>query len=182
MPATRDGESAMEPNFLHIWPHHEFMMITLPNSDKSFTLTLFMPFTVFESIKTDQDLLSFFTKYFPDTIEKIGVPNLLQEYFSNPLGKLISVKCSPHYMAGSTVVLGDAAHAVVPFYGQGMNAGFEDCLIFSEFLQQNNNDVSLAAHAYQDTHWDDTQAICDLSMYNYLKMRSHVTSPYLEKD
>ena len=177
MPATRDGESAMEPNFLHIWPHHEFMMIALPNPDKSFTLTLFMPFTEFESIKTDQDLLSFFTKYFPDTIEMIGVPNLLQEYFSNPLGKLISVKCCPHYMAGSTVVLGDAAHAVVPFYGQGMNAGFEDCLIFSELLQQNNNNVSLAAHAYQDTHWDDTQAICDLSMYNYLEMRSHVTSP-----
>ena len=177
MPATRDGESAMEPNFLHIWPHHEFMMIALPNPDKSFTLTLFMPFTVFESIKTNEDLLSFFTKYFSDTIEKIGVPNLLQEYFSNPLGKLISVKCFPHYMAGSTLVLGDAAHAVVPFYGQGMNAGFEDCLIFSELLDQYSNDVSHAAQAYQDTHWDDTQAICDLSMYNYLEMRSHVTSP-----
>ena len=145
MPATRDGESSMEQNILHIWPHHEFMMIALPNPDKSFTLTLFMPFTVFESIKTDQDLLSFFTKYFPDMIEKIGVPNLLQEYFNNPLGKLISVKCSPHYMAGSTVVLGDAAHAVVPFYGQGMNVGFEGCLIFSDLLQQNNNNVLLAA-------------------------------------
>ena len=177
LPATQDGEFAMEPNFLHIWPHYEFMMIALPNPDKTFTLTLFMPFTVFESIETEEDLLAFFTKHFPDTIEKIGVQHLINDYFNNPLGKLISVKCSPHYMAGSTLILGDAAHAVVPFYGQGMNAGFEDCLIFNELLIQNGNDILVAAQAYQDTHWADTHAICDLSMYNYLEMRSHVVSP-----
>ena len=176
MPATRDGEFAMEQNFLHIWPHHEFMMIALPNLDKTFTVTLFMPFTVFDTIQTEQDLLTFFQKYFPDAVEKIGVQFLFQEYFSNPLGKLISVKCSPHYMAGSTLVLGDAAHAVVPFYGQGLNAGFEDCLIFSELLAQMGNNVPAAAQMYQDIHWSDTHAICDLSMYNYIEMRSHVTS------
>ena len=177
MPPTSEGESAMEPNFLHIWPHHEFMMIALPNLDKSFTVTLFMPFSVFGSVKTEQDLLTFFTKYFPDSIEKIGTQRLVEDYFSNPLGKLISVKCYPHYMAGSTLLLGDAAHAVVPFYGQGMNAGFEDCLILSEKLAKTGNDVPAAAQMYQDSHWKDTQAICDLSMYNYIEMRSHVVSP-----
>lgn len=177
LPATQDGESAMELNFLHIWPRHEFMMIALPNHDKTFTLTLFMPFKVFESIKSKEDLLAFFTKYFPDTIEKISVQQLFQDYFKNPLGKLISVKCSPHYMAKSTLILGDAAHAVVPFYGQGVNAGFEDCLIFSELLSQNDNDILVAAQAYEDTHWADTQAICDLSLHNYLDIRSRVLSP-----
>ena len=176
LPATEDGEFAMEPNFLHIWPQHDFMMIGLPNPDKTFTLTLFMPFKIFESIETEEDLLAFFTKHFPNAIEKIGIRRLLQDYFQNPLGKTISVKCSPHYMAGSTLILGDAAHAVVPFYGQGMNAGFEDSLIFYELAAQTGNVLSAAAEAYQKNHWSDTQAICDLSMYNYLEMRSHVTS------
>ena len=176
MPPTPDGEFAMEPNFLHIWPRQQFMMIALPNQDKSFTLTLFMPFSIFDSITTRDNLLSLFLANFPDTISKIGEQQLYQEYFENPVGSMISVKCTPHYMAGSTLLLGDAAHAVVPFYGQGMNAGFEDCLIFTECLVKCGGDLSTAAQMYQDTHWKDTHAICDLSMYNYIEMRSHVTS------
>ena len=177
MPPTTDGEFAMEPNFLHIWPHHQFMMIALPNHDKTFTLTLFMPFSVFDAITTQQELLYFFRAHFPDTIGNIGEQRLYNDYFGNPLGKMISVKCSPQYMAGSTLILGDAAHAVVPFYGQGMNAGFEDCLILTECLARSEGNLSTAAQMYRDTHWSDTHAICDLSMYNYLEMRSHVTSP-----
>ena len=177
MPQTPDREFAMDPNFLHIWPHHEFMMIALPNYDKSFTLTLIMPFSIFESITSEENLLAFFHTHFPDTIGKIGVQNLYQDFFSHPLGKMISIKCCPHYMAGNTLILGDAAHAVVPFYGQGMNAGFEDCLIFMQCLTQSGGDFPTAAQLYQDAHLSDTHAICDLSMYNYIEMRSHVTSP-----
>ncbi|CAI8044973.1 Kynurenine 3-monooxygenase [Geodia barretti] len=122
MPPTPSGDLPWNQTFLHIWPHHEFMMIALPNRDKSFTLTLFMPCSVFESIRNEKSLLAFFPAHFPDSINKIGVERLYKDYFANPQGKMISVKCSPHFMAGNTLILGDAAHAVVPFYGQGMNA------------------------------------------------------------
>ena len=178
MPPTHDGRFAMPENYLHIWPRNEFMMIALPNIDRSFTMTLFMPFKVFESIETEEDLLAFFMKYFPDSVDKIGVENLVHDFFNNVTGGLVSVKCYPHFMANSTLIIGDAAHAVVPFYGQGMNAGFEDCLIFYEHLQQTGNDLVKAATVYADTHWRDTHAIADLSMYNYLEMRSHVNSYY----
>ena len=107
----------------------------------------------------------------------MGADKLFQQYFKNPAGKLISVKCYPHFMAGSTLILGDATHAIVPYYAQGMNGRFEDCFIYYDLLTQTHNDLVAAAQKYQDTHWSDTQTIHDLSMYNYLEMRSHVTSP-----
>ena len=175
MPAL-DGEFAMSENSLHIWPRGKFMMIALPNPDHTFTLTLFMPFTMFESINSDEELLSFFRKYFQDSVEKIGANKLVYDYFNNPTGSLMSLKCRPHFMANSTVILGDAAHAVVPFYGQGMNAGFEDCLIFHEYLTKYDDDLVLAANNYSKDHWRDSHAIADLSMYNYIEMRSHVNT------
>lgn len=176
IPPTADGGYALPPNYLHIWPRNEFMMIALPNMDGSFTVTLFMPFTNFDAIDSREDVLAFFTEHFPDSIERIGVENLVTNYFNNPTGRLISVKCYPHFMADSTVLLGDAAHAVVPFYGQGMNAGFEDCLIFYEQLIEAEDCLSLAAENYSSSHWRDCHAIADLSKYNYLEMRSHVNS------
>lgn len=176
MPPTEDGRFAMPENYLHIWPRNEFMMIGLPNRDCSFTLTMFMPFKIFDTIETEEDLLAFFMKFFPDSVDKIGVENLVHDFFHNQTCGLVSVKCYPHFMANSTLIIGDAAHAVVPFYGQGMNAGFEDCLIFHEHLVQVQNDLVEAASRYADSHWKDTHAIADLSMYNYLEMRSHVNS------
>ena len=167
---------AFPVNYLHIWPRQEFMMVALPNWDCSFTLTLFMPFKIFESIETEKELIAFFTKHFPDSVDKIGVERLVQDYFRNPTGKLSSVKCYPHFMAGSTVILGDAAHALVPFYGQGMNAGFEDCLIFCSLLEQFDNDLHKAATKYSETCWKDSYAIVDLSLYNYMEMSTHVNS------
>ena len=175
MPAV-DGNFAMDQNCLHIWPRGEFMMIGLPNQDRSFTMTLFMPYAIFESIDTEEDLLAFFMKHFPDSLPKIGANRLVQDYFKNPTGSLISVKCKPHYMARSTVILGDAAHAIVPFYGQGMNAGFEDTLIFYEYLEQTENNLEEAASLYSTNHWQDCHTIADLSFYNYLEMRSHTAS------
>ncbi len=176
MPPDTNGDFALPPNHLHIWPRHEFMMIALPNTDQSFTVTLFMPFSTFEAIETEEDLLAFFVKHFPDSLDKLGVENLVNEFFHNPTGRLISVKCYPHFLAGSSVLLGDAAHAVVPFYGQGMNAGFEDCLIFYESLLSVGDDIIKAAEKYSRTHWRDCHAIAELSKYNYLEMRSHVNS------
>jgi len=167
---------AFPVNYLHIWPRQEFMMVALPNWDCSFTLTLFMPFKIFESIETEEELIVFFTKHFPDSVDKIGVECLVQDYFLNPTGKLSSVKCYPRFMAGSTVILGDAAHALVPFYGQGMNAGFEDCLIFCSLLEQFDNDLHKAATKYSETRWKDSYAIVDLSLYNYMEMSTHVNS------
>ena len=169
------GNFSMAPNFLHIWPRENFMMIALPNKDYSFTVTLFMPFKIFDAIETEEDLLAFFMKHFPDSVDKIGVERLVYDYFNNPVGKLVSVKCYPHFMANQAVIMGDAAHAVVPFYGQGMNAGFEDCLIYYELLIR-ENDLLKAAQVYSESHWRDCHAIADLSMYNYHEMRSHVNS------
>lgn len=176
LPPNANGDFAMPANYLHIWPRNEFMMIALPNTDRSFTVTLFMEFKGFNSIETEEDLLAFFMKHFPDAVELLGVENLVQDFFRNPVGRLISVKCYPHFMAGSAVILGDAAHAIVPFYGQGMNAGFEDCLVFYEHLIEMNNNLAKAAAKYSETHWKDSHAIADLSKYNYLEMRSHVNS------
>ena len=125
-----------------------------------------MPFKVFESIETEEDLLVFFTKHFSDVIDKIGADHLFQDYFHNPTGTLISVKSNPHFMAGSTVILGDAAHAMVPFCGQGMNAGFEDCLTFYNLLEQFDNDLQKAATKYSEMRWKDSYAIADLSLNN----------------
>lgn len=176
MPSSPSGDFAMPPNHLHIWARDEFMMIALPNQDKTFTLTLFMPFDIFGSIETEEDLLSFFVTNFPDSVDLIGVDRLMKDYFANPTSSLISLRCRPHFMSGSTLILGDAAHAVVPFFGQGLNAGLEDSLVLHELMEAHSNDLVAAATEYARTRWVDTNAIGDLSMDNYLEMRSHVNS------
>lgn len=176
LPPASDGKFAMDETCLHIWPRGEFMMIALPNQDHSFTITVFMPFSIFNSIENKDDVLGFFSKHFEDAVRMIGTDKLVQDYFKNLTASMIAVKCQPHFMAGSTVILGDAAHAIVPFFGQGMNVGFEDCLIFYECLVQNEDNLSLAAAEYCNAHWKDTHVIADLSMYNYIEMRSHVRS------
>ena len=178
MPATETGEYAMKPNYLHIWAKEEFMMIALPNKDCSFTVTLFMPYRIFRSIETEEDVLQFFRQNFPDSIPKIGEELLVQDFFKNPIGNFMSVKCAPHHLEGKCLLLGDAAHAMVPFYGQGMNCGFEDCLVFSELMDQFGGDCSKAAQEYSLKRVQDAHAICDLALYNYYEMRSHVNHPW----
>ncbi|KAL1923369.1 uncharacterized protein VTP21DRAFT_8349 [Calcarisporiella thermophila] len=190
-----EPEYAMEPNFLHIWPRHSFMLIALPNPDKSFTCTLFMPFKNFDGIQTREDLLNFFRKHFNDSIALIGEERLVEEYFRNPRGSLMCVKCSPYHYSDKALIIGDAAHSMVPFYGQGMNCGFEDVeLLFSLFdqfrvspthlatsseTQENKKDPTLerTLAAYTKMRHKDALAICDLAMYNYIEMRSSVVSP-----
>ncbi|KAG9344404.1 hypothetical protein JZ751_011074 [Albula glossodonta] len=173
-----NGDFAMEPNFLHIWPRNTFMMIALPNLDKTFTCTLFMPFEEFEKVTTEDQVIEFFQTYFPDAIPLIGVEALKRDYFRLPAQAMVSVKCSPYHMGDKCVIMGDAAHAVVPFYGQGMNAGFEDCLVFNEVMDQLNEDFSAVLKEYTRVRVPDDHAIADLAMYNYIEMRAHVNSKW----
>ncbi|XP_044071156.1 kynurenine 3-monooxygenase isoform X2 [Siniperca chuatsi] len=173
-----NGEFAMKPNYLHIWPRNTFMMIALPNLDKTFTCTLFMPFEEFEKITTGDEVIEFFQKYFPDTIPLIGVDGLKRDYFRLPGQAMVSVKCSPYHIGDKCVLMGDAAHAVVPFYGQGMNAGFEDCIVFDEIMEQLNEDFSAVLPEYTRVRVPDDHAIADLAMYNYIEMRAHVNSKW----
>ncbi|XP_051946060.1 kynurenine 3-monooxygenase [Xyrauchen texanus] len=174
----KDGDFAMEPNYLHIWPRNTFMMIALPNSDRTFTCTLFMPFEDFEKIQTGDEVIHFFKKYFPDSISLIGVEALKKDFFRLPAQAMVSVKCSPYHLFDKCVLMGDAAHAVVPFYGQGMNAGFEDCLVFDEIMDHFNEDFAAVLKEYTRVRVPDDHAIADLAMYNYIEMRAHVNSKY----
>ncbi|XP_021571128.1 LOW QUALITY PROTEIN: kynurenine 3-monooxygenase [Carlito syrichta] len=172
----KNGDYALEPNYLHIWPRNTFMMIALPNMSKSFTCTLFMPFEEFEKLVTSSDVLDFFKKCFPDAIPLIGERALVHDFFLLPAQPMISVKCSSLHFKSRCVLMGDSAHAIVPFFGQGMNAGFEDCLIFDEFMDKFNNNLSMCLPAFSRFRIPDNHAISDLSMYNYIEMRAHINS------
>lgn len=174
----KNGEFAIEPNYLHIWPRNTFMMIALPNLDKTFTCTLFMPYEDFEKLRTEDQVLHFFKTFFPDSVDLIGEDKLKKDFFLLPPQALISVKCSSFCLDNKCVLMGDAAHAVVPFYGQGMNAGFEDCLVFSELMEQYNNDFEICIPEFSRLRVPDAHAISDLAMYNYKEMRAHVNSKW----
>ncbi|XP_063884132.1 kynurenine 3-monooxygenase-like [Scylla paramamosain] len=178
IPATPDGEFAMPPNYLHIWPRGNYMMIALPNQDRSWTVTLFMPFEIFGTLTTPEELLSFFQTNYPDAIPLIGREKLINDFFSNKPLPMISVKCSPYHVGNTSVIMGDAAHAMVPFYGQGMNCGMEDCVVLNEILDQYGDDLTKALPAYSKRRNPDAEAIVDLAMYNYVEMRDLVNSPF----
>ncbi|KAI2802292.1 hypothetical protein RDWZM_010281 [Blomia tropicalis] len=172
---TDDGQYAMEPNYLHIWPRGTFMMIALPNLDRSFTVTLFMPFDRYKEITDRRMLLQFFEKHFPDSIPLLTKDGLCKAFFSGSPSPLISIKCSPYNYKDRILLMGDAAHAMVPFYGQGMNCGFEDCLVLDELLQRYGDDRlgSILKH-YTTERVDNCHSINDLAMYNYVEMRDLV--------
>jgi len=171
IPATEDNDFAMPANYLHIWPRGQFMMIGLPNQDKSFTMTLFMPKSTFDGITNGTDLLNFFEEYYADSIPLIGKDRLVQDYFSIKPSPLISIKCFPYHWMDKCLILGDAAHAMVPFYGQGMNCGMEDVLVFEDMMSKYPNDRKKAFEEYSKFRNPDAEAMCDLAMYNYIEMR-----------
>ncbi|XP_054711977.1 kynurenine 3-monooxygenase-like [Uloborus diversus] len=176
IPPTEDGDFAMEENYLHIWPRHTFMLIALPNQDKSYTVTLFMPFSMFEKLGTPESLLEFFEDNFSDAVSLIGKDRLVTDFFRTKASALVSIKCNPYHVNDKVLLLGDAAHAMVPFYGQGMNAGFEDCEILSQLLEAYSYNLEKVLPAFTDNRNVDAEAICDLAMYNYVEMRHLVTS------
>lgn len=174
IPAGVGGSFQIEKNALHIWPRESFMMIALPNPDGSFTCTLFFPFegkVAFNKLKTDADIQMFFAETFPDALKMM--PDLLTDYNSNPTSSLVTVKCYP-WVRKNTLLIGDAAHAIVPFFGQGMNAGFEDCRILNELLDKHHDDWSAVLPAFQESRKPDTDAIAQLALDNFIEMRDLV--------
>ncbi|KAG0163741.1 hypothetical protein DFQ28_011306 [Apophysomyces sp. BC1034] len=183
---TNQPEPALDPTHLHIWPRHTFMLIALPNPDYSFTCTLFMPLTMFQEINTEENLMEFFGEHFNDTIPLFGEKHLKTDFFANPRGSLISIKTSSYNYEDKVVIMGDAAHAMVPFYGQGMNCGFQDVEELHRILDSHVDrpikingivpGMKTALDCYSETRVKDAHAMCDLATYNYVEMRSHVVS------
>ena len=173
IPPDKSGEFQLEPNALHIWPRGKFMLIALPNMDRSFTVTLFLPNIgdiSFSTVRSLVDLNSLFEKNFPDVLDIM--PSLKTDYFSNPTGKLGTVRCS-QWNVNESVLIGDAAHAVVPFFGQGMNASFEDCTVLNQMLDSSVNWKDLF-ESFSKKRKIDGDAIADMALENYIEMRDSV--------
>lgn len=171
--ATADNKFALQNDCLHIWPRGEYMLIALPNPDKTFTCTLFYPFEgkhSFNSMRNEEDVLAFFDQHFADAVPLM--PNLVNDFFDNPTGSLVTVRCYP-WVKGKAVLIGDACHAVVPFYGQGMNCAFEDCVVLDECLEL-YDDMDDAFDEYQKRRKTNADAIADLALQNFIEMRDKV--------
>jgi len=177
IPPGPDGSWPMEKNALHIWPRKSFMMIALPNPDGSFTCTLFWEFEgprSFATTKTDDDVRRFFDQEFPDAVRLM--PNLLEDFRQNPTGSLVTIRCAPWYYKDKVALVGDAAHAVVPFYGQGMNAAFEDCFALDECLAQFPDDRERAFAEYFSRRKENADALAYLAVENFIEMRDKTAS------
>lgn len=176
IPATAAGDFAIDKNALHIWPRGEYMLIALPNLDASFTVTLFLPFEgdgySFENIKSDEEIVSFFKNVFPDAYTHM--PTLIDDFNANPASSLVTVKSYP-WVRNNTLVLGDAAHAVVPFYGQGMNCGFEDCYELNKFIENYGDDWESTFKLFGASRPENSNAIADLAVENFVEMRDRVS-------
>jgi kynurenine 3-monooxygenase len=174
IPPDKNGKFQMEENALHIWPRESFMLIALPNPDCSFTCTLFFPFegtSSFESLRDPGEFFAFFKKTFPDAVPLM--PALLEELSDNPTSTLLTIRCHP-WAIQNTMLIGDAAHAIVPFYGQGMNAGFEDCRMLNKLLEEHNDDWIKVMPLFQTIRKPDADAIAQLALANFIEMRDLV--------
>ena len=177
IPPGRVGSWRMEKEALHIWPRKSFMMIALPNPDGSFTCTLFWEFEgprSFATTKTDDDVRRFFEEEFPDAVPLM--PNLLADFKNNPTGSLVTIRCAPWFYKDKVALVGDAAHAVVPFYGQGMNAAFEDCVVLDECLAGFPDDRQRAFAEYFQRRKVNADALADLALENFIEMRDKTAS------
>jgi kynurenine 3-monooxygenase len=178
LPANEDGSYKMDKNALHIWPRGRFMLIALANEDGSFTCTLFMPHDsgdfAFDKLTSKEAVDDFFKRIFPDFYEMM--PNVADAWEDHPLSSLAIVRCYP-WAHGKTALMGDAAHATVPFYGQGMNAGFEDCTVLSELMKKHNENWDAVFQEYSKERKPDGDALQNLSLDNYYVMRDYVADP-----
>ena len=178
IPPAEDGGWRIEKNALHIWPRGGYMTIALPNLDGSFTVTMFHPYegeAGFNTFNTSEKLFYFFEKEYPDLIQHM--PDFIDDYNNNPTGTLGTIKCYPWQAFGKTLIMGDASHAIVPFYGQGMNASFEDVRVFDETLDLYEGDWEKIFSEFQNIRAENTDAIADLAIDNFYEMRDHVDDP-----
>jgi kynurenine 3-monooxygenase len=175
IPAGAEGKHLLEVNALHIWPRGNYMLIALPNIDGTFACILFLPFEgsdSFAELVSRDDVVAFFRTRFPDAFSLM--PNLGDNYFANPTGSMVTVKCSPWHVNGKSVLLGDAAHAIVPFFGQGLNCGFEDCTYFLEILDRRGANWPVVFREFEEARKTNTDAIADLAIENFVEMRDRV--------
>ena len=178
IPPTASGDYAIDPDALHIWPRGASMMIALPNTDKSFTCTLFWPRegdgTSFESLDASEDPTDYIRRIYPDAVDLM--PTLVEDCRQNPVGSLVTISCERWNCGDRAVLLGDAAHAIVPFYGQGMNAAFQDCLVLQKHIRRNGRDMATVVREFSREQKPNGDAIAQLSMENFLIMRDKVNS------
>jgi kynurenine 3-monooxygenase len=183
IPPDANGNMRMEKNALHIWPRKNFMLIALPNTDGTFTCTLFLPFEgdiSFAKLKTKEDVTKFFNEQFPDAVPLM--PTLLEDFFNNPTSSLVTEHIHPWHYADKSALIGDAAHAIVPFYGQGMNAGFEDCTVLAGLLDKHGEDWATILKEYQRKRKPNGDAVAHLALLNFVEMRDKVADPvFLER-
>lgn len=175
IPPSLNGEFQLEPHALHIWPRGSFMLIALPNFDRSFTCTLFLSFEgaqSLDSFETFDSFKAFFVHEFPDAYPLAA--HFEREFEENPVGKMVTVKCYPWSFGGKTLLMGDAAHAIVPFFGQGMNCGFEDCVVLDELLSKHGSNWKQVFEEFEHGRKPDTDAIADMAIENFTEMRDKV--------
>jgi kynurenine 3-monooxygenase len=178
IPAGPNGAYQMEKNALHIWPRGGYMLIALPNPDGSFTLTLFFAWEgpeSFASLPTTDDAEAFFARIFPDALSLM--PDFRAQWDSNPASSLVIMRCDPWQFNGTVALIGDAAHAIVPFYGQGMNAGFEDCTVLDDLLDAHGEDWANVLPQYSRKQKPNGDAIAELALLNFIEMRDLVGQP-----
>ncbi len=178
IPAGPGGSFLLEKNALHIWPRKSYMLIALPNTDGSFTGTLFFPFEgelSFNKLKTEDDVANFFATTFPDVVPMI--PDLVQQFFNHPTSSLVTVKCDPWIREDHFCLIGDAAHAIVPFFGQGMNAGFEDCSVLNHLMEKHGEDWQAILQEFNALRKPDADAIADMAVHNFIEMREKTADP-----
>ncbi len=178
IPANADGSYKLDKNSFHIWPRGKFMLIAMPNLDGSFTCTLFMPFegeVSFDNINTKPQAQEFFTTYFPNVMQVID--DLLEDFFKNPTSAMVTMKCYPWTYWDKVALVGDSAHAIVPFYGQGMNAGFEDIYVLNQLIEKHSNDWETIFMEYQRSRKPNADAIAELSYRNFMEMSSKTADP-----
>jgi len=178
IPAGPEGEHRIEAHALHIWPRGNYMLIALPNIDGTFACILFLPFEgadSFAQLATPEDVSGFFANHFPDVVPLM--PQLADHYFANPTGTMVTIKCSPWHVAGKALLLGDAAHAIVPFFGQGINCGFEDCTCLAEILDRHGEDWPRVFEEFEHQRKVNTDAIADMAIENFVEMRDRVADP-----
>lgn len=174
--ASPDGDFQLDKNCLHIWPRKSFMMIALPNPGGNFTCTMFMPYDSnpgIDQLNTATEITNFFNEYFPDALPLM--PGLIDDYLNNPTGVLATMRCYP-WVKGNNALMGDSAHAVLPFYGQGMNCSFEDCVVLDECIEQLGGDWAAILDSYQKLRKPNADAIANLALQNFVEMRDLVGS------
>jgi kynurenine 3-monooxygenase len=175
IPAGSDGKHLLETHALHIWPRGNYMLISLPNIDGTFACILFLPFEGadgFAGLTTQAEVMQFFESRFPDAVSLM--PQLADNYFANPTGAMVTIKCSPWHVQGRALLLGDAVHAIVPFFGQGINCGFEDCTCLVDLLDRHGADWARVCREFEKERKVNTDAIADMAIENFTEMRDRV--------